>query len=91
MDNYLYSVKSSLNDPEKLKGKLSSDDQSTVEDALKEGQSFLDENPDADKDQYDEKRKEIEGICDPIIQKGMGKGGASAGGDEDEDWDDEDL
>lgn len=26
------------------------------------------------------KRKEIEGICDPIIQKGMGKGGASAGG-----------
>lgn len=91
LDNYLYSVKSSLNDPEKLKGKLSSDDQSTVEDALKEGQSFLDENPDADKDQYDEKRKEIEGICDPIIQKGMGKGGASAGGDDDEDWDDEDL
>lgn len=91
LDNYLYSVKSSLNDPEKLKGKLSSSDQSTVEDALKEGQSFLDENPEADKEQYDEKRKEIEGICDPIIQKGMGKGGDSAGGDDDEDWDDEDL
>jgi heat shock protein 5 len=57
LDNYLYSVKSSLNDPEKLKGKLSSSDQSTVEDALKDGQSFLDENPDAEKDQYDEKRK----------------------------------
>jgi heat shock protein 5 len=40
-----------------LKGKLSSGDQSTVEDALKDGQSFLDENPDAEKDQYDEKRK----------------------------------
>lgn len=53
----MYSVKSSLNDPEKLKGKLSSSDQSTIEDALKEGQSFLDENPEADKDQYDEKRK----------------------------------
>lgn len=57
---------------------------------MKEGQSFLDENPDAEKDQYDEKRKEIEGICDPIIQKGMGKGGDSAGDDED-DFDDEEL
>ena len=27
LDNYIYSVKSSLSDPEKLKGKLSSDDQ----------------------------------------------------------------
>lgn len=81
LDNYLYSVKSSLNDPEKLKGKLSSSDQSTIEDALKEGQSFLDENPEADKEQFDEKRKEIEGICDPIIQKGMGKGSDSAGDD----------
>lgn len=27
LDNYIYSVKSSLTDPEKLKGKLSSDDQ----------------------------------------------------------------
>ena len=59
LDNYLYSVKSSLNDPEKLKGKLSSSDQSTIEDALREGQSFLDENPEAEKEQYDEKRKEL--------------------------------
>lgn len=75
LDNYLYSVKSSLNDPEKLKGKLSADDQSTVDEALRDGQSFLDENPDAEKEEYDEKRKEVEGICDPIIQKGMGQGG----------------
>lgn len=31
LDNYLYSVKSSLNDPEKLKGKLSKEDQKKVE------------------------------------------------------------
>ena len=30
LDNYIYSVKSSLNDAEKLKGKLSSDDQETL-------------------------------------------------------------
>jgi heat shock protein 5 len=91
LDNYLYSVKSSLNDPEKLKGKLSSSDQSTIEDALREGQSFLDENPEAEKEQYDEKRKEVEGICDPIIQKGMGKGGDSGADEDDEEWDDDDL
>lgn len=91
LDNYLYSVKSSLNDPEKLKGKLSSSDQSTIEDALREGQSFLDENPEAEKEQYDEKRKEVEGICDPIIQKGMGKGGDSGADEDDEEWDDDEL
>jgi heat shock protein 5 len=91
LDNYLYSVKSSLNDPEKLKGKLSSSDQSTIEDALREGQSFLDENPEAEKEQYDEKRKEVEGMCDPIIQKGMGKGGDSGADEDDEEWDDDDL
>jgi molecular chaperone DnaK (HSP70) len=49
LDNYIYSVKSSLNDPEKLKGKISKDDEDTLEDAIKEGQSFLDSNPDAEK------------------------------------------
>ena len=89
LDNYLYSVKSSMSDPEKLKGKLTSDDEETIEEALRDGQSFLDENPEAEKDEYDEKRKEVEGICDPIIQKSMGQGGA--GEEDEEDWDEEDL
>jgi molecular chaperone DnaK (HSP70) len=70
LDNYIYSVKSSLNDPEKLKGKLSSEDEQTLEDAIKDGQSFLDNNSDAEKEEYDEKRKELEGICDPIVSAG---------------------
>ena len=49
----------------------------------------MDENPEAEKDEYDEKRKEIEGICDPIVQKGMGKGSEET--EDDEDWEDEDL
>jgi heat shock protein 5 len=59
LDNYIYSVKSSLSDPEKLKGKISKDDEETLEEAIKDGQSFLDSNPDAEKEEYDEKRKEI--------------------------------
>ena len=90
LDNYIYSVKSSMTDPEKLKGKLSSDDEQTLEDAIKDGQSFLDSNPDAEKEEYDEKRKEIEGICDPIIKSGMdNKGGDDA--EEEEEFSDDGL
>ena len=50
LDNYIYSVKSSLNDAEKLKGKLSSDDQELLEDAIKEGEEFLNTNQSGEKD-----------------------------------------
>lgn len=59
LDNYIYSVKSSMNDEGKLKGKLSSDDEEALNDAIKDGQSFLDSNPEAEKEEYDEKRKEV--------------------------------
>lgn len=60
LDNYIYSVKSSMNDEGKLKGKLSSDDEDALNEAIKDGQSFLDSNPEAEKEEYDEKRKEVE-------------------------------
>lgn len=90
LDNYIYSVKSSLNDPEKLKGKVSADDEQTLEDAIKDGQSFLDSNPDAEKEEYDEKRKEIEEICDPIIKSGMDSQGGD-GAEEEEEFSDDGL
>ena len=88
LDNYIYSVKSSLSDPEKLKGKISQDDEDTLEEAIKDGQSFLDSNPDAEKEEYDEKRKEIEGICDPIIKSATDSKG---GEDEEEEFSDDGL
>jgi heat shock protein 5 len=87
LDNYIYSVKSSLSDPEKLKGKVSEADEATLEEAIKDGQSFLDSNPDAEKEEYDEKRKELEGICDPIVKSGMD----SKEEDEEEEFSDEGL
>jgi len=63
-----------------------------LEDAIKEGQEFLDNNPEATKEEYEEKRKELEKICDPIVQQGMGKGGNQKGEDDiDEDDFDEGL
>ena len=88
LDNYIYSVKSSLSDPEKLKGKISKDDEETLEEAIKDGQSFLDSNPDAEKEEYDEKRKEIESICDPIIKSATDSKGEE---DEEEEFSDDGL
>lgn len=88
LDNYIYSVKSSLNDPEKLKGKLSKDDEETLEEAIKDGQSFLDSNSDAEKEEYDEKKKELEGICDPIIKAATDSKGSE---DEEEEFSDDGL
>lgn len=88
LDNYIYSVKSSLNDPEKLKGKISKDDEETLEEAIKDGQSFLDSNPEAEKEEYDDKRKELEGICDPIIKAATDAKGSE---DEEEEFSDDGL
>lgn len=48
-------------------------------------------NQSAEKEEFDDKRKELEKTCDPIVQKGMGKGGDAAGDEEDEFSDDDSL
>merc|ERR1712066_1033512 len=73
-----------------LSEKMDSDEKEKILDALKDGQSWIDANPEADAEEIKEKHKEIEGICAPIVSKyygaggGGGGGGGDAGGDEDE-------
>merc|ERR1712186_275523 len=67
--------------------KMDSDEKEKILDALKDGQSWLDSNPEADAEEIKEKHKEIEGICAPIVSKyyGAGGGGGGGGGGDDED------
>merc|ERR1719316_1766660 len=88
-DGYLHSMRSAVEgsgDNEGLSEKLDSDEKEKIQDALKDGQSWLDSNPEADAEEIKEKHKEIEGICAPIVSKyyGGGGGGGEGGGDEDE-------
>ncbi len=48
---------------------------------------WLEENSDADTDEYEEKLKEVEEKCSPIVSKAYQAGG---GGSDDEDEDDDD-
>eukprot|EP00415_Alexandrium_ostenfeldii_P000457 UN0457 len=70
-----------------LSEKMDSDEKEKILDALKDGQSWLDSNPEADAEEIKEKHKEVEGICAPIVSKYYGSGGASSSqeeGDEEE-------
>jgi heat shock protein 1/8 len=60
-EGYLYQLKSSLGE-EGLKAKMSEDDKSMINDKIKEFESWFDSHPNENKDVYESKQKELEGI-----------------------------
>merc|ERR1739842_290071 len=78
LENYCYSLKSSIGSDE-VKDKIPADDKKTLEDKIEETISWLDSNQTAEKEEFEEKQKELEGIALPILQK-MGGGAPGAGG-----------
>merc|ERR1711877_58411 len=80
-DGYVHSMRSAVEgsgDNKGLSEKLESEEKEQIMDALKDGQSWLDSNPEADAEEIKEKHKEVEGICAPIVSKYYGAGGAAA-------------
>jgi len=86
LENYVYSMKSTIDDEEKVGDKISEEDKETITEALNEANDWLDENDDADKDELEAKLKELQDVCSPIISQLYQAGGM---GGEDEDDDDE--
>eukprot|EP00438_Fugacium_kawagutii_P024813 Skav215728 [mRNA] locus=scaffold1867:31443:41429:+ [translate_table: standard] len=87
-DGYIHSMRSATEgsgDNKGLSEKMDSDEKEQILDALKDGQSWLDSNPEADAEEIKEKHKEIEGICAPIVSKYYGGGGAGGAGGADDD------
>merc|ERR1712137_536496 len=77
-------------DEEKLGGKIDDEDKETIEEAVNDAIDWLDENADsADKEELEEKLKELEAVCNPIVSKIYQQAGG-AGDDEDDEFDDED-
>merc|ERR1711907_392058 len=78
LENYCYSMKNTLGD-DKLKDKISADDKSKAREAVEGALSWLEGNQMAEKEEFEHKQKEVEGICSPIMQK-MYAGGGGMGG-----------
>merc|ERR1711912_122908 len=91
LEGYAYNLRNTLNDEEKgIADKLSDEDKEKLEEAVKETLDWLDENDDAEVEEFEEKQKELEGIANPIMSKVYQQGGG-AGGDEDFDDEDDDF
>ena len=68
LENYLYSVKNSMND-EKLKDKLSEEDRNTLDQLLEQEIKWLDDNQLAEKEEFEHHKKEAEQVIMPIMTK----------------------
>ena len=85
LEGVAYSLRSQINDKEKLKDKLDEEDKSAIEEAVKEAIKFLDDNADAEKEEYDEAKEKLQSVSNPIIQKVYGSSGAGGGSDDGDD------
>jgi len=74
LENYCYSLKSSI-EGEEVKDKIPEEDKSTLLAAINDATTWLDANQTAEKEEYEEKQKALEGIAMPILQKMGGAGG----------------
>eukprot|EP00916_Digyalum_oweni_P014972 GHVL01024462.1.p1 GENE.GHVL01024462.1~~GHVL01024462.1.p1 ORF type:complete len:674 (+),score=146.58 GHVL01024462.1:68-2023(+) len=83
-DNYLFSVKKSIEDKESLADKLDDDQKQQIRDAITEGEEWLQEHGEDEADDIKAKHKEIEAVCKPIISSVYGE--ADGGGGEDEEF-----
>ena len=87
LENYCFTMRNTLNE-EKLKDKFEGGDKEKIEAAVQETLDWLDKNQLAEKDEFEAKQKELEGVVNPIMMKvyqaagggGMPEGGMPGGG-----------
>merc|ERR1712010_364429 len=87
LENYCFTMRNTLQE-EKLKEKFEGDDKDKIEKAVQEALDWLDKNQLAEKDEFEAKQTELEGIVNPIMMKvyqaagggGMPEGGMPGGG-----------
>lgn len=82
LENYAYNMRNTVRD-EKFSGKLDPAEKSKIEEAINGALSWLDQNQLAEVDEFEDKMKELEGICNPIIAKMYQGGAAPMGADDD--------
>ncbi|EDV35317.1 uncharacterized protein Dana_GF11377 [Drosophila ananassae] len=79
LESYCFNMKATL-DEDNLKTKISDSDRTTILDKCNECIKWLDANQLADKEEYEHRQKELEGVCNPIITKLYQSAGGAPGG-----------
>jgi len=71
LENYCHSLKISLVNPE-IKDKIKEDDKKKLEDAIEKTTKWLHSDLRAEKEEFDEEKKSLNGIASPILHRGAG-------------------
>merc|ERR1711916_52226 len=87
LESYLYRMKNDLDDDDKgIAQKIEPAEKNELVGLIDETLDWLEENPEADAEEFAEKQKEVEQVVNPIMRKVYADGGA--GGEDEEDFGD---
>merc|ERR1711967_83010 len=91
LESYLYNLKNTLDDDEKgVSDKIEAAEKNELISLIDESLDWLEENPEADGEDYTAKQKEVEQVANPIMRKVyQGEGAPGDGGDDEDDFGDE--
>merc|ERR1711979_165273 len=79
LENYCFTMRNTLQE-EKLKDKFEPGDKDKIEEAVKDALDWLDKNQLAEKEEFEAKQKELEGVVNPIMMKVYQAAGGGEGG-----------
>jgi heat shock protein 5 len=91
LENYIYTMRNTIEDKEKLADKIDSEDKDKIKEALQEAQDWLKEHEDAEREDLESHLKDLQSVCDPIIAKVYKQHGGPTGGSSGEEEEHEDL
>lgn len=93
LESYLYNLKNTLDDEEKgISEKIEAAEKTELVSLIDETLDWLEENPEAEGEEYSGKQKEVEQVANPIMRKvyqGQGAPGGGSSSSEDDFGDDE--
>ncbi|WDK09875.1 hsp70-like protein [Colletotrichum graminicola] len=78
LESYAYSLRNTLSDS-KVDEKLDADDKEKLKAEIDQIVTWLDENQQATREEYEERQKELEGVANPIMMKFYGSAGGPPG------------
>jgi len=78
LESYCYSMKNTIGE-EKFKEAVSEDDKKAIEDKIDEVMKWLDTAEHAEKEEFESMQKDVESVCNPIIQKMYAAAGGGGG------------
>merc|ERR1712083_277996 len=79
LESYCFNMKTTIED-EKVKDKIGEDEKKKIVDKCDETIKWLDANQLAEVEEFQDKQKEVEGVCNPIITKMYQAAGGAPGG-----------